>query len=1220
MSVKYPFLNKQDQPINNARELYEALSFASSGFFGVGGNNFWHGGLHFSKAMASKIALEQPVMCIGDGEVVAWRINKEYKQSRYNSMSLEYSTGFVLIRHKHQFDRANGISLDWYSLYVHLLPYSEYKKSLNLKKPFFYEQHSTFQSVPDKSRDSESGRFLYADKGNTFKGIIQPAAMVNIVNTEGNGGFTGNQTYTVTSGDTLYQIARKYVSGGYRDAMNYVAAIKRKNNLGNDHITPGQVLELPEQDSSPHNNSEYVEVSYTDLFGQNHSGYIKPQGSDQVKVQQIVIDSRASETKPARGIRMRETGSSRARIIMVLSHGTKFQVVSERGGSTKWGKVIEILSDKGDYRGEYGYVYLPETKQLADPEPIYDKVVIPKIPVKIGAGTAVGYIGKYETPNSPNGNEQVHIEVFSGDNVDEYLSTSRGATQGEDVRRPIIKLPEGTSLYGLSNAPPDDVVEPMLGLKITTNDKQSDYVQVQVTGYYGIVQRSDLGSYSNGGYSVNQPQMNLIQQALNTKKYAGARLKFAAYVSDDKSRFSNTSQSVAGRKKYRLVFFKQTGKSVWIRRQDYQALYASKIDRLIKTGENSIVAWSENPLNFNAVIVDSTEYDVYTHESNLTKKQINDETWFEFEVEHPLGTNSKERGYVRSDVLESYSANEWPGFNVVKESATSSMGFALNEESAKDQSLDMNAVTPMYRQMLEYIDVDGDKTLTLNEVKNGNRRLSVREILPRLIIQHPTEWQADQALSKWSKLTELLSSNPALLTHEQERIRNLVWWDEVKGKVDNFPTDPNVYHFNPIGFIDNLYETTDNCFCHRDLTTSEVKLIIKKLRDSETGISGYDLFANSSLLSDTDKTYEKFKIEINKVFNKYNINTCLRRIHFLAQVYHETDRFRTTEEYGRRNSKRYDPYRGRGLMQLTWLQNYTMYGSYSGVEVVNNYEVVASSLSYAFDSAGWFWKQGKLLSVGTTWRVPRNAPGFVRKYNAPEYSKTTQSFTQNGKVRKYGTVDMSLIADDDYGDIISWLVNGGSNGLDERRKYINELKGIFKCESGDIINKVNECAPWVDIAKQEVGIKEIKGSRHTQAILDYHKAVDLDNYVKLTDEVPWCGSFIGWVMKQVGYTPPKLAFRALNWAGWGTGIAEPIYGSIAVKARKGGGHVGIVVGKKGPNHLLILGGNQGDQVSINTYKKSVFTAFRYPAGAPLEQQCDKLEEGLEQYENSGKES
>lgn len=235
------------------------------------------------------------------------------------------------------------------------------------------------------------------------------------------------------------------------------------------------------------------------------------------------------------------------------------------------------------------------------------------------------------------------------------------------------------------------------------------------------------------------------------------------------------------------------------------------------------------------------------------------------------------------------------------------------------------------------------------------------------------------------------------------------------------------------------------CFCNRDLTLEECTEIIEKLRDSESAVksaSGYSLFAASNCnLPAGDKSIAKFHGKINEIFTKYDVTSCIRKIHFLAQVYHETDRFRTTKEYS--TSGDYSPYFGRGLMQLTHEEAYIRYEAYSGVDCVENYEQIAEDLHNAFDSAGWYWKLGKKLTVGERWTSHSGSPSYVRVHS-PNYPKTTIEYTYNGSTRKYGTVDLNLIADNDTVDVISYLVNGGSNGLHERRNYINTLKRIFK--------------------------------------------------------------------------------------------------------------------------------------------------------------------------------
>ncbi|WGE85927.1 hypothetical protein [Actinobacillus equuli] len=81
------------------------------------------------------------------------------------------------------------------------------------------------------------------------------------------------------------------------------------------------------------------------------------------------------------------------------------------------------------------------------------------------------------------------------------------------------------------------------------------------------------------------------------------------------------------------------------------------------------------------------------------------------------------------------------------------------------------------------------------------------------------------------------------------------------------------------------------CFCHRDFTVDEFKSIVKGLRRGVLKHTKLWSPAFSSGASPSDKTYEATVKELNRVMDKYEINTCLRKIHFLAQAYHETHFF-----------------------------------------------------------------------------------------------------------------------------------------------------------------------------------------------------------------------------------------------------------------------------------------------------------------------------------------
>lgn len=325
-----------------------------------------------------------------------------------------------------------------------------------------------------------------------------------------------------------------------------------------------------------------------------------------------------------------------------------------------------------------------------------------------------------------------------------------------------------------------------------------------------------------------------------------------------------------------------------------------------------------------------------------------------------------------------------------------------------------------------------------------------------MIAGHPSEWhQTTQQNIK--KRIDLLSSNNTneyakkANQFEVDRFLKCEFISQIAGLTQK------LWHFHPINYINN----NRSCFCNRDFAVDEVKHIVKSLRESE-GISSVDLFdKNNCNIPVSDKTYDRFTEELNKVINKYKINTCLRKIHFLAQIYHESDRFRTTQEYA--SGRDYDPdknisapdygnkvigdgpkYKGRGLIQLTWKNNYEHYKCYSGIDVVNNYTDISDRLDLAFDSAGWFFYQGKELSTEPlTWRAPHSSPSYVSIYNA-SYAK--KIITYGDPEKRYGTVDLCLVADDDYVDLVSWFVNGGGNGLPERRAYLVTLKETFKYE------------------------------------------------------------------------------------------------------------------------------------------------------------------------------
>jgi putative chitinase len=125
-----------------------------------------------------------------------------------------------------------------------------------------------------------------------------------------------------------------------------------------------------------------------------------------------------------------------------------------------------------------------------------------------------------------------------------------------------------------------------------------------------------------------------------------------------------------------------------------------------------------------------------------------------------------------------------------------------------------------------------------------------------------------------------------------------------------------------------------------------------------------------------------------ETLEKYNINTRLRIAHFLAQLAHESDHFRTFEEYasgagyeGRRdlgNVVRGDGkrYKGRGPIQITGRYNYRKYGKILGVDLENNPHLAATPRLGTL-IAGEYWHQNDL----NQWADRDNGKQITRKIN-----------------------------------------------------------------------------------------------------------------------------------------------------------------------------------------------------------------------------------------------
>jgi putative chitinase len=115
-----------------------------------------------------------------------------------------------------------------------------------------------------------------------------------------------------------------------------------------------------------------------------------------------------------------------------------------------------------------------------------------------------------------------------------------------------------------------------------------------------------------------------------------------------------------------------------------------------------------------------------------------------------------------------------------------------------------------------------------------------------------------------------------------------------------------------------------------------------------------------------DQIIRDFADVLPRLVDAYAINTLSRQAHFIAQVAHESDHFKTTVEYasgdayeGRKDLGNVQSgdgrrFKGRGLIQLTGRNNYEKAGWVLHQDFVADPEMVAR-FPHAADVAGFFW-------------------------------------------------------------------------------------------------------------------------------------------------------------------------------------------------------------------------------------------------------------------------
>ena len=188
-----------------------------------------------------------------------------------------------------------------------------------------------------------------------------------------------------------------------------------------------------------------------------------------------------------------------------------------------------------------------------------------------------------------------------------------------------------------------------------------------------------------------------------------------------------------------------------------------------------------------------------------------------------------------------------------------------------------------------------------------------------------------------------------------------------------------------------------------------------------------------------------------------------------------------------------------------------------------------------------------------------------------------------GKLKRGRMVEPTDLSADEFWYFVKVIVDGESIQGWVHKDFLVPIEGE---------PETDDDPEWLKIAARESGVSEVPGPGDNPRILEYHRETSLG---ASDDSVAWCSSFANWCMKQAGIEGTNSA-AARSWLTWGKKLDEPRNGCVVVLKRGANpaqGHVAFYVGD-GTGNVRVLGGNQGNQVKISNYPKSMLLGYRWP--------------------------
>ncbi|WP_257604405.1 hypothetical protein [Pseudomonas sp. UMAB-08] len=405
-TFQFPIRKADGSQFQDAEQLHKLLESETSGRYLLSNSGYWHGGIHISNESAPHCVFDEPVRCIADGEVVAYRLNKHYLTSYVgeglDAPWLKYSTSFCLVRHHYQsppnpeegpnFGKQN--ELTFYSLYMHLLPFEEYQHDHPTKR--LKVTHGDWPA-----RDVPKG-----EPGSKILGNIPDNVVFDVID----GRLTPEGYYFSKGRIVKGQVGQQGVG-----AEVWFASEKDDQPIRNSQGR-FRLWDITSRRAKPTYWLGLVDAVVKDPNGLEM--YLPPQ-------------NKTFGTKPESEPR--------------LPQNYRFRFDSEQAIPVKFddGRIArtapctrEVTHTRRDTIPLSFWAFIDDqTVEYPPDEPVHlDTVVVPQAPIPIKAGDPVGFLGLYELPDGAGKKtrHQVHLEVFTCDpQLDAFLNNEAGLKQGK---------------------------------------------------------------------------------------------------------------------------------------------------------------------------------------------------------------------------------------------------------------------------------------------------------------------------------------------------------------------------------------------------------------------------------------------------------------------------------------------------------------------------------------------------------------------------------------------------------------------------------------------------------------------------------------------------------------------------------------------------------------------------------------------------------------------